>query len=567
MRGRKWNLTAAVCLINCALQIKQNSYLLRILNYYFPGFGMGNIVTMAAGIVGGVGLVLLGMAIMSEGLQALAGDRVKQLLSRFTGNPLTGVMTGTGITALINSSSATILATIGFVNAGLLSLPQAIGIIFGANLGTTSTAWIVALVGFKFHISTFTLPLITLGALMKLFLRGKKTSIGMAIAGFGLLFLGADMLQDGMRGAGGFINLAGYTFSSWGDRFILAGVGFLMTFLLQSSTVAIVTTLAALSSGTVTMEQAALIVVGLNIGKVYYGLLGIIGASVAGKRSALVHIFFNLATGLILFSFIDFFVPPVIGLCAYFGTTSPSIIICTLHTAFNLLGIVFWLPVYKSIAGFMGKLVPDKASVLTRFLDYRVASVPHVAVETARLTIVEVARVVMAAVRDLVVGEKSYSESVAKLESVNTALVETRNYLSYVVSSPDASQVHRQHLDVIHAMEHLTRLVEACRELDNVRITAHSDFLRKLTLSQLGEFDLVIKWLDGEVPEAPLHSVEHISAMFAETRRLKRTDMIAEIAKGGLKPDEGFEHLEAMRWIDRIAYHIWRSIFHLSQTY
>jgi len=528
---------------------------------------MGHFLTITAGITGSIGLVLLGMAIMSEGLQALAGDRVKQLLSRFTGNPLTGVLTGTGITVLIHSSSATILATIGFVNAGLLSLAQAIGIIFGSNLGTTSTAWIVALIGFKFHISTFTLPFITVGALMKLFLKGKKTSIGMAIAGFGLLFLGADMLQESMRGAGGFINLAGYTFSSWGDRCVLAGTGFLMTFLLQSSTVAIVATLAALSSGAVSMEQAALIVVGLNTGKVYYGLLGFIGASTAGKRTALVHIFFNLATGIILFVFVDFFVPPVIRLCGYFGTSSASIIICTLHTAFNLLGIVFWLPVYKPVADLMGRLVPEKGPVLTRFLDFRVAKVPHVAVETARLTIVEVARVVMRSIRDLVVAEKPYCEAVDGLDSVDNALGETQKFLSSVVSSPDASQVHRQHLDVLHAMEHLTRLVEACRELENVRVTAHSEFLRKLILNQLKEFDMVIKWLDGEIPEAPLKNVEHISSMFAEIRRKKRTDMIGDIARGGLKPEEGFDNLEAMRWIDRIAYHVWRSIFHLGQNY
>lgn len=528
---------------------------------------MSNIFILASGIIGSVGLVLLGMAVMSEGLQALAGNRVKTLLSRFTGNPLTGVLTGTGITALINSSSATILATIGFVNAGLLTLAQAIGIIFGANIGTTSTAWIVALVGFKFHISAFTLPLIAVGALMKLFLSGKKKHIGMALAGFGLLFLGADMLQSYMHGAGDFINLDGYSFAYWHDRFILAGMGFLMTFLLQSSTVAIVTTLAALNSGTVTMEQAALIVVGLNTGKVYYGLLGYIGASVNGKRSALVHIFFNLATGIILFAFVDFFVPPVILLCGYFGNVSPSIVICTLHTAFNLIGVVLWLPIYRPIAGFMSRLIPQEGAILTRFLDYRVASVPHVAVETARLTIIEVSKVVMTAIHELVAGKKSYGEIIAPLKAVDSALIETRDYLSLVVSSPDANQVHRQHLDVIHAMEHLTRLVEACREFENVRTTAHSEFLRQLTLSQLGQFDEIMEWLHGERKSAPLQNIEKISTMFAGIRRQKRTDMISDIAVGGITPDEGFKHLEAMRWIDRIAYHIWRGVFHLNQTY
>ncbi len=528
---------------------------------------MTHILATVANIVGGVGLVLLGMAVMSEGLQAVAGNRVRSLLSRFTGNPLTGVLTGAGITALIHSSSATILTTIGFVNAGLISLPQAVGLIFGANLGTTSTGWIVALIGFKFHISTFTLPLITLGALMKLFLRGRKTSIGMAIAGFGLLFLGADILQEGMRQSGSFIQLSGYSFSSWSDRLILAGMGFLMTFLLQSSTVAIVTTLAAVGSGSVTMEQAVVLVVGLNAGKVYYGLLGFIGASVAGKRSALVHIFFNIATGIILFALVDLIVPAVIGLCGYFGTASPSIIVCAMHTAFNFAGILLWLPVHRSIAALMGKLVPEKGVALTRLLDYRVATVPQVAVETARLTVLEVSLVVMTSIHELTLGDKPYNEAIEPLESVDSALAETQRYLSFVVSSPDASQVHRQHLDVIHAVEHLTRLVEACREFDNVRVTAHSDYLRNLALSQLNQFELVLKWLRGEMKEIPLENIEKMSSHFAETRRKKRTDMIGEIALGGMKPDEGFDLLEAMRWIDRIAYHVWRSIFHLSRKY
>jgi phosphate:Na+ symporter len=123
----------------------------------------------------------------------------------------------------------------------------------------------------------------------------------------------------------------------------------------------------------------------------------------------------------------------------------------------------------------MGRVIPERGPVLTRFLDYRVATVPHVAVETARLTIIEVARVVLTAVRDLIVGEKSYSDAISNLGSVDIALNETGRYLSFVVSSPDSNQVHRQHLDVLHAMEHLTRLVEACREFDNVCITARSE--------------------------------------------------------------------------------------------
>ena len=153
---------------------------------------------MITTILGGVGLFLLGMLLMTDGLKAIAGRALNRVLSQFTRNPVVGTISGAVITALVQSSSVTTLAVIGFVSAGLLTFPQTLGLIFGMNLGTTSTAWIVSLVGFKVNISAIALPLVALGTFLKLFSDGKVTNYGSIITGFGLIFVGISTMQDGM---------------------------------------------------------------------------------------------------------------------------------------------------------------------------------------------------------------------------------------------------------------------------------------------------------------------------------------------------------------------------------
>ncbi|MBT8061357.1 MAG: Na/Pi symporter, partial [Gammaproteobacteria bacterium] len=148
--------------------------------------------------LGGLGLFLLGMGVMTDGLKALAGESLHAWLTRFTHSPSSGALTGTVATAVLQSSSATTVTTVGFVAAGLLSFPQALGIIFGANLGTTVTGWMVALFGFKLKIGAAALPVVFAGAMVRTFGRGRWQEVGKAVAGFGVIFLGMDFMQSGM---------------------------------------------------------------------------------------------------------------------------------------------------------------------------------------------------------------------------------------------------------------------------------------------------------------------------------------------------------------------------------
>ncbi|MFP5380591.1 MAG: Na/Pi symporter, partial [Vicinamibacteria bacterium] len=173
---------------------------------------------------------------------------------------------GAGITALVQSSSATTLATIGFVSAGLLSLPNAIGVVIGANIGTTATGWLVSLLGLKLSIGKIAMPLIGVGALLRLLARERLAQAGLALAGFGVIFVGIDALQAGMAALAGRVDPAQFPVAGLAGRLLLVLLGVLMTVIMQSSSAAVATTLTALSGGAITLDQAAALVIGQNVG-------------------------------------------------------------------------------------------------------------------------------------------------------------------------------------------------------------------------------------------------------------------------------------------------------------
>jgi len=526
---------------------------------------MNTVITTGGTILGGVGVLLLGMVLMTDGLKSLGGHTLRKVLGRMTSNRTVAVISGTGIAALIQNSSATILATVGLVGAGLLGFSQAIGVIIGANLGSTSTGWIVALVGFKFNIKIITLPLIAVGAVMKLLSEGKKASLGIVISGFGLIFVGIGILQEGMQYLSQYIHLAGYGVDSLWDKLLLVGIGIVMTVVLQSSSVAVVMTLAALNAHTININQAAILVVGQNVGKVFYGVLAAVGASVPAKRSAYIHIFFNVITGFVVFMMLDFFTSLTAGVCRVCGSSDPAILLCAFHTGFNLLGVILILPFTDTLTRILEKYVHEKLPYLTRNLDYSIADIPPVALESARAAIVGIASLILTSMKDLVLASVPYQEILKRIDDADDALRYTGEFLAHVRSNPESAMDHEHNISILHSTEHLTRLAEACREVETVRTTAHTPYLRQLALDQLDSIDSSIMWLQGKKDEAPTESVQHISMMFAEIRKKMRTEMIDKIARGEINPDNAFRLLEAMRWIDRLAYHVWRAILHLSE--
>ena len=249
------------------------------------------------GLLGAVGLFLYGMKVMSEGLQKVAGDRLRNILGAMTRNRFTGTITGFFITALIQSSSASTVMVVSFVNAGLMTLAQSMAVIFGANVGTTFTAWVIALFGFKVDISAFALPLIGLSVPLLFSSKSKHKSIGEFIIGFAFLFMGLSLINkyvpDLQSNPEMFAFLQHYASMGFTSVLIFCLVGLVVTMIIQSSAATFAITLIMCSKGWITFDLACALVLGSNIGTTITPILASLSGNVAAKRTAMGHLLFN----------------------------------------------------------------------------------------------------------------------------------------------------------------------------------------------------------------------------------------------------------------------------------
>lgn len=249
-------------------------------------------------LLGSVGLFLYGMKVMSEGLQKAAGDRLRNILGAMTRNRFTGTLTGFLITALIQSSSASTVMVVSFVNAGLMTLAQSMAVIMGANVGTTFTAWVISLFGFKVNISAFVLPLIGIAIPLLFSKKSRSKSIGEFLIGFGFLFMGLDMISkyvpDLQSNPEMFAFLQQYTSMGFGSVVIFMLVGLLVTMVIQSSAATFAITLIMCSKGWIDFDLSCALVLGSNIGTTITPILASMSGNVAAKRTAMGHLLFNV---------------------------------------------------------------------------------------------------------------------------------------------------------------------------------------------------------------------------------------------------------------------------------
>src|SRR5262245_4082504 len=254
-------------------------------------------IAAALKLLGGLGLFLLGIDHLTEGLKSLAGDSLRRALQKLVSDRFSAVASGVLFTAAIQSSSATIVTVIGFVSAGLITFPQALGINIGATLGTTSTPWLVAIFGFRIRIALVALPILGIGAFLWMVGRGRWRSIGAILAGFGLIFTGIDYLQNGMKGISW--DLDSFAGTGAAAPWVLAAIGIIMTIVMQSSTAAAATTLVALDAGSLNFEQGCALVVGQSVGTAATSALAALGGGIAVRRTAFGHIIFSVVIGVL----------------------------------------------------------------------------------------------------------------------------------------------------------------------------------------------------------------------------------------------------------------------------
>ena len=308
-------------------------------------------------VMGGVGVFLIGMVVLTEGLRMLTGVRLTRFLAQTTKSPISGALTGTVTTAILQSSSATTVAAVGFVSAGLLTFPQALGIIFGANLGTTITGWMVALLGFKLKLGHALLPVIFVGIMLRIFSRPPWAQAGYAMAGFGLIFVGIDILQQ----AAGEFDLINPELLPGDDllgRLQLVGIGIVLTIITQSSSAGMAIALVAVNAGLIEFTQAAALVIGMDVGTTVTAAIATLGGNTSTRRTGFSHVIYNCltATGafMLLIPFPDLW---------EYSTGSAvgdnaEIALVAFHSCFNLLGVMIVLPFTQQFAGMMETLFP-----------------------------------------------------------------------------------------------------------------------------------------------------------------------------------------------------------------
>lgn len=288
----------------------------------------------------GLGIFLFGMHHLEDGIKGLAGKSFKSLLKKFTNRSWKGILTGTFVTGILQSSSMVNLLILAFLGAGMISLKNALGVILGANLGTTFTAWIVATLGFKVNVADFSYPFLALGILSYLFLKGRPVikNIGLFLIGFGLLFLGLDFMKDAMEAISDSIDMN--IISQYGLWAFLL-IGLIITALIQSSSAMIVIVLSALNSDLIDIYQSTALIIGANIGTTSTLILGSFGGTADKKRLALANAFFNLVAGLLAFAFLRQAVDVLVNV---FKVTDTLMELVILNTVLNLFGIILFFP-------------------------------------------------------------------------------------------------------------------------------------------------------------------------------------------------------------------------------
>lgn len=431
-----------------------------------------NFVAIAGSVIGGIGLLLVGMAMMTDGLKLAAGKALRNILATWTNTRARGLGAGFLITGMVQSSSAVTVATIGFANAGLLSLSSALWVVYGSNVGTTMTGWIVALIGFKLKVEAFALPLVGLGVMLRLTGEGtRRAYIGQSIIGFGLLFLGIGVLADTFTDLGETMKLPVITEPWIWSVVVYVTVGMVLTTLMQSSSAALVIALSAAESGLIPLNTAALVVIGANLGTTTTAILSVWGATPTAKRVALGHVIFNLLTASVAVLIITPMLAAVEAIRSFLALEpSPAITLALFHTVFNVLGVALMWPISGRVERFLSRRFQTEEEMESRprFLDRNVLAFPHIAVQALVGEVRRIRDLVVAELGGVLAGHRPGRghRPQAVVQSLGNAIGDYAAQLSRTALPTDVS---RMLPDLLHCTQQLSAVVQSLPELSELR--------------------------------------------------------------------------------------------------
>lgn len=381
---------------------------------------------------GAIGLILLGMESMSSGLKTAAGPSLMYFLQRWTDKPLHGLLFGSIATIAVQSSTAITVATIGFVNASMLSLHNAAYVIYGSNLGTSLTGWFIALVGLQFKVDILALPIIGFGAILKLFSKSvRHKGIGDSLIGFGMLFLGLSFLKDSFDSV--FVDIE-FTFLSqlglWG---ILLAVllGVIMTVIMQASVAVIALLITAVSTGVLPLPLAAAFVIGANMGTTSTAIMATLAATAKAKRLAWLHVLFNVLTGVVAL----FLLKPLLWLITetqlwLFDYVQPELSLALFHTVFNILGVLLMWPITRLLVKWLNTRFRRQFSGQLHNLDASNLSIPSIALKTFTMEMLRVGQLIATQALALSKGQGVDQDAIENIKQIQTELA---HYITLLV--------------------------------------------------------------------------------------------------------------------------------------
>jgi phosphate:Na+ symporter len=533
-------------------------------------------MSTAITVLGGVGLFLLGMSVMTTGLKALAGSGLRTTLGKAAATPLSGAFWGAFVTLIVQSSSATTMTTIGLVSAGLLTFSQGLGLVFGANVGTTGTGWLIALIGVRVSLTSYALPMIFLGAMVKLLGRGRVSAAGAALAGFALVLFGLTTLQQGMGGLAERLHpsdlpaVFGADVSWWSSisgALALIVIGLVMTAVMQSSTAAIAVTLSAYFAGAIALDQGCALIIGQNIGTASSSALAAIGASSTAKRLALAYVLFKVIAALIALALFPVTIPLIVRAS---HTIDGVTLLAFYHTAYNVVGVAVLLPLIDWFTRLVERILPERESPLTRSLDPAALETPLAAEEGVRRTVARSLKAMCESIGAALTAGKG-AVSVAE---AHDALRRARAFMSEASGPPESKEEEDRLTRTLHALDNASHLAEIAREEGEFESASGSpDDLRAATLCE--EAMRHAAAIAGEVSDLPdgpdrapleaeaLGQLERCATTLRDLRAVHRKASLGSVASGRMSVDEAMTRVDMVRRLDAITHYAWRSAAHL----
>ncbi|PHD63168.1 Na/Pi cotransporter family protein [Bacillus toyonensis] len=492
-----------------------------------------NVQEMIFQFIGGLGIFLFGIKYMGDGLQQAAGDRLRDILDRFTTNPLMGVLVGMLVTVLIQSSSGTTALTVGLVSAGFMTLRQAIGVIMGANIGTTVTAFIIGI-----KIGEYALPVMAVGAILLFFFKNKKVhSVGQVVFGFGMLFFGLELMSAGMKPLRSLESFQDLMISMSDNPILGIIVGTVFTLIVQSSSATIGILQELFGQGAIDLQAALPVLFGDNIGTTITAVLAAIGTSIAARRAALVHVIFNII-GTIIFTII---LIPFTSLIQYFQTSlnlNPEMTIAFAHGTFNVTNTIIQFPFIAVLAWIVTKIIRGEDASINfkpqHLNPIFIEQSPAIALTEAQKEIIRMAEFSLDGLKEanqfLNTQDKKHANMATQLEgAINNLDKKITEYLVLLSEKPLSSADSEKHSvlagvvgDIERVGDHVENLVELVDFQISNRVSLSDE-----ALAELNEMlELTISTLQDAVEALTNFDTELAQTVIAKERKIDQMERV-----------------------------------------